>query len=178
MVTHRQRILENIAARLNLIRPGAVFQLSGGLYICSTAVNRVQAWRKNPYTPAELPAIAWRDQVTKLSSEEFRNAYIYKLRCVFAAYLKGQTASSQAREILADMLAAVGSDSRCGGLARKTEINKTSLVLAQQAEIIAGARLDMTVTYYPANPDLEPVSDNTLMAGGAELAAGGVILEW
>lgn len=178
MSTHRQQILDNIAARLLLIRPGVVFQLLDGSYTCLTAVNKVQTWRKNPYSLIELPAIAWRDQVTKLSSVEFRNAYIYKLRCVFAAYLKGQGASSQARDILGDMLAAVGSDPRCGGLARKTEINKTSLMLGQQAEIVAGARLDITVTYYPANPAEEPVSENVLTAAGETITAGGETIEW
>ena len=175
MATHRQQILDNIAARLSQIAPGAVFQLPDGPYTCQTTVNKVQAWRKNPYSLVELPAIAWRDQVTKLFSIEFRNAYIYKLRCVFAAYLKGQGASSQARDILGDMLAAAGSDPRCGGLARKTEINRASLVLGQQAEIVAGARLDLTVTYMPPNGS-EDV--NTLKAGDVDLAAGGVTIEW
>lgn len=178
MASHRQQILDSLSGRLLQITPGKIFRLPGGDYICGSTINKVQPWRKNPYTVAELPAIAWRDKVTKMAPACIGASPEHQLRIIFAAYHAGATAVGQARGILADMLAAIGSDPTCGGLVRSVTINKLSIALGQQADVIAGARLDMTAVYAPAFADSAPVGENTLMAGDAELAAGGVVLEW
>lgn len=163
MTSYRQQILENLAGRL--------LQIPG--------VTKVQPWRKNPYSVVELPAICWRDEVTKLTAEEFGRGDIYRLRVIFAAYCVGQTASSVARELMAEMVAAVGKDVKCGGLAKRVELNRATLAMGQKADIVAGARIDLTVLYYPANvAQEEPITDSTLTASGEILTSDGETLEW
>jgi hypothetical protein len=153
----RQQIINNISGRLLQIAPEFVFQLPDEQYTCQTSVARVEPWRLNSFRLDELPAIAWRDGITSITFEEY-NRPIYHLKMGLVAYLARATVTSRARTLLQEMAAAVMSSPRCGGLARWTEIVRHDLNLIPAADVIAAARLDITIRYSPLAGSIEPIT--------------------
>ena len=94
-----------------------------------------------------------------------------------AGYLAGATPTSAARQLLADMLAAIGTDPRFGGLARWTEPRRLDLRVGQAADIIAGCLLTIDIIYASALDETVP-NDHILTAAGEILTAAGEALTW
>jgi hypothetical protein len=178
MSSQRQRILDNLAARLLLIQPGHIFTLPSGPYECQSTINKVQPWRKNPYSLGELPAIAWRDAVAKMDSTDFGLTSGYKLTVAMAVYQAGTTAAAVARQALADMVAAIGSDTRFNGLAVLTRMLKTEFEMTQGGDISAAARLWIEIAYIPSYQPDETHGERELTSDGETLTSDGTTLEW
>jgi hypothetical protein len=63
------------------------------------------------------------------------------------AHVAGDTSTETARGILQDIIAAIGSDPKWGGLARWTDIDSHEINVEQAGDIVAGVLLKITVTY-------------------------------
>lgn len=148
-MTTRQQIIANIAGRLQQIAVGTVFQLPDGEYVCSNDICQTKPWHKNPFSREQLPAIAWRDGVTRLQQTEYGRPPRYSLRMIMAAYTTGPAPASIGRGLLADMLAAIGSDPRCGGLAHWTEPDYARLLVQPGGAVTAAVELALTIWYTP-----------------------------
>lgn len=147
MAGTRQQILEGLAGRLVQISPGKVFNLADGPHICGSSINKVQAWRKNPYRISELPAIAWRDGITGREARETGKGYRNRMRVMLAVYLTGNSSSATTRNALQDMLAAIGSDPRCGGLAHRIELQACRMITRTAADVVTAGLVDLSITY-------------------------------
>ena len=146
MSSRRQQIVDAVAGRMALIAPGHSFTLPDGTYVCGGTIKGVYPWRKKPFSKAEVPAIKFNDedaQVVPGPSTQHENRLSFTLE---AAILSDTTASA-ARALLADIVAAIGSDPRWGGLAYWTDIQSHSVDLEQARDVISGVQILFTVTY-------------------------------
>lgn len=152
MSTIRQQIVDAIDTRLKLIAPGHQFTLPSGVHTCATQLKDfagekgVWQWRKVQFSLNQVPAIEFRD--TDADTEPGPSTqHEHKLQIELDIFFKGGTALADGRTALADVIAAIGSDPRWGGLARWTDINNPNINMDQAGDVIAGVQLNFTVSY-------------------------------
>jgi hypothetical protein len=58
------------------------------------------------------------------------------------------TTGSAARNLLADVMAALGSDDTFGGTCTYSDITSTELLIEEAADTIAGCRISLSVVYH------------------------------
>lgn len=127
----RRDILDNIATRLAAI----------------DGIVTVAPWQKN-FSSNRLPAIAWRDKVAELETRVYGQR-LMRLTVVYAAYLKNS--SSAARDLLTEILSAIGSDPRHGHTARSTNLISAAIGLQVADETISGCTAQIEIVYYVTN---------------------------
>lgn len=146
MSSVRQQIVDAIAARLVQIAPGKVWSLPDGPYTCTSAPKSVTPWRRVPYSPAQVPAIAFWDADSAHGEPPLAH-HEHRLGITIVGFVAGNAAIDTVRALLADMVAAVGSDPRWGGLADWTEIDSQDIDVEQAGDVIAGCQISITVVY-------------------------------
>lgn len=147
MSSVRQQIVDALETRLSLITVGKVWTLTSGVtHTCTTAISGVYPWRKLPFTPAQLPAIAFWDSDSTLGDGAL-SLFTHKLDIDIIGYLTATAPIDGARALSADIIAAIGSDPRWGGLARYSEITANSLDQQDGGDVVAAAQLKLTIDY-------------------------------
>lgn len=146
MTTKRQQIVDAIVDRLKTIIPGKVFTLDSGSYTCQSSIIDVYPWRKTAFSAAELPAIRLEDADADVEPGA-SGQHEHKLHLSLEGAVLKSTTAAAARAMVSDVLAAIGSDVKWGGLARWTDINSHSIDLEQAGDIISGFQILITVTY-------------------------------
>lgn len=131
-MSRRREILDSIAARLLAI----------------SGIVQVGPWVPT-FSASRLPAIAWRDKVELVDNQVFGQRR-YRLTVVYAGYVKGS--SSTVRELLLEMLTAIGTDPRHEDNARSTNLISTSIGLQVADETISGCTAQIEIIYI-AGPD-------------------------
>lgn len=126
-MSRRRDILNSIATRLAAI-PGVV---------------TVAPWQKN-FSVNKLPAIAWRDKIAELETRIYGQRLI-RLTVIYGAYLKNS--SSAARDLLTEILAAIGADPRHDNNARSTNLIKAEIGLQVADETISGCMAQIEIIY-------------------------------
>jgi hypothetical protein len=142
----RQQIVDAITSRLQEIRIGKVYQLPDGPYTCENDIKGVYPWRKVPFSKAEIPAIKLDDTSAETSAGP-ASQHQHKLTFSLEVIVAGSSSASTVRSILADVVAAIGSDPKWNRLAFWTELDGHNIDVEQAGDIIAGAQLQITVTY-------------------------------
>jgi len=142
----RQQLVDAIEARLGSIAPGVAFQLPGGSYVCQGTIKGVYPWRKAAFSQTEVPAIKLDDADAKTSPGP-STMHEHKLQVDLELYVAGKTSTSAVRSLMADVIAAVGSDPRWGGLAYWTDIDGHTVDVEQAGDVISAALVNLTVTY-------------------------------
>lgn len=138
-MSRRREILDDIASRLRDI----------------AGVVRVAPWRQGAFDRGELPAILWRDKVEKIDQRIIgRDRYLLTVH--YASLAVGS--SGVARELLADMLATVGSDTRHNGRAVATTPLACGIGLEVSGDTVAGALLELEILYETASPAPEEIN--------------------
>lgn len=149
----RDQLVDAVKDRFGLIAPGHVFQLPDGPHTCSMYLVQapdgspgVYPWRKVPFSVQQVPAIAFWDTTDEVNPGPSTQ---HEHRVAFEAeiHIAGSTVATVARAMIADALAAIGSDPRWGGLARWTEIDSYTLAIEQAGDIVAGIQLRFTIIY-------------------------------
>lgn len=143
----RQDIVDAIATRLGTIASGQTFTLPDGVYTCGSSPLTVTPWRRVPYAANQVPAIAFWDTVTTIGEGGPIGHHEHRLEIQVVGFVAGKDAVDEARLILQDIIAAVGSDPQWGGLAHWTEISDQTLQVEESADVIAGCELKLTVIY-------------------------------
>ena len=146
MSSTRQQIVDAIAARLALIAPGHVVTLPDGDYTCSATVKGIYPWRKKAFSKAEVPVIKFTDDDANVGPGP-ASQHENKLSINLEGIILADTTASAARALLADVVAAIGSDPRWGGLAYWTELTSHSIDVEQAGDVISGVQVMFTVTY-------------------------------
>lgn len=147
MSSVRQQIVDAIEARLKLIVSGKIWTLPDGLtHTCTTNVAGVYPWRKVPFSVAQLPAIGFWDTTSGLEDGTF-GSFNHALEVNIVGFVSGSSSVNAARELNADILAAVGSDHRWNGLARWTEVQNMPLDMEQAGDVVAAGEIKLTVHY-------------------------------
>lgn len=146
MSSQRQQIVDAVEAKLQLIAPGQQFELPDGPYICRNTIKTVVSWRKTAFSKAEVPAINFHDgdaRTTTGPSTKHEHALNFELEI----HTAGATSASAVRSIMADVVAAIGSDPRWGGLAYWTTLDGENVSVDQAGEVVSAAQVRFTITY-------------------------------
>lgn len=146
MAATRQQIIDAIQTRMKQIAPGFVFTLPSAAYTCGSTIKDVYQWRKVPFSLAQVPAIEFRDTDDKVHPGP-STQHEHRLHIGLDVYFTGSAAVAAGRAAMQDIIAAIGSDPRWGGLARWTDIDDSNLDMEQSGDIIAGVQVNFTVTY-------------------------------
>lgn len=142
----RQQIVDAISTRLGLIHSGYGFTLPDGNYTCAVTPLSVTAWRRVPYSLAQVPALAFWDTSSGIIDGPSSH-HTHRLEITVIGFVAGSTSDDTARSLLSDVMAAVASDRTWGGLATWTEISDQVLQVEQSADVIAGCEIKLVVVY-------------------------------
>jgi hypothetical protein len=152
MSSVRQQLVDALETRLGQIVSGKVWTLpTGATHTCTTTILNVCPWRKTPFSTAQVPAIAFWDTMALPGNSPF-GSFDHRLQVTIAGFISGKAAADKpavnaARELQADILAAIGSDQRWGGLAQWTELENVPLDMEQEGDVVAACELQLTIYY-------------------------------
>ena len=142
----RQQIMDAIEARLGGIAPGVTFQLPDASYLCQGTIKGVYPWRKAKFSQSEVPAIKMSDTDAKTFPGP-STKHEHKLQVDLELYVLGNTSTSAVRSLMADVVAAIGSDPRWGGLAYWTDLDGHTIDVEQAGDVVSAGLINITVTY-------------------------------
>ena len=133
-MSRRRQILDSIATRIS----------------ATTGLTRVEPWRRASFAPGNLPAIAWRDRVSQADNISLTGTW-QRLEVAYAGY--GGSAAT-ARDLLAGIIEAIGSDLQHDGLAVLTDYRQSSIGLTVAGDLVAGCELWIDILYQILAEDL------------------------
>lgn len=137
-MTRRQQIVNALDARLK-----SILVING---YGSDLGTTVSAWRTRPMSPTEEMALVYRDTTApKTAAEVGRHAHT--LTVEMSLVVQDDTPAETVRDLIADIVAAIGSDPRFGGLARWSTLVSDELTVMQDSGHLAGAALTWEITY-------------------------------
>jgi hypothetical protein len=146
----RQQIITALHDRLRLIRLGATFTIDGATYTCQSDVGaRVFEWRTTDLQTGEIDMLCFWDPILDPDEDSASIGHLNHTLQVFIEYVAEKRRPEQARKVMADVRAAVGSDATFGGLADATSIgrlgNDLKAVLADRS--LAGMLCVLEIRY-------------------------------
>lgn len=137
-MTVRQQIIDALEARLQAI------SIAGGYRTDIGA--RVFEWRSTDLQKKDLPAILYRDGSAPVDNgvADFLG---HQLQVDIQIITQGATAPADLREMVADVLQAIGVDATWGGLARNTLLTQVDMEIEQADKILGGASIALEIHY-------------------------------
>lgn len=139
----RQQIVAAFDTRLKTI-------LTGGGYNTNLGSN-IFEWRVTPLAQDELPGAIWRD--TDDSIEVSFQQDVHSLSIQVAVTVAGATSPADARKLIADVTAAVATDTSLGGLAEDAKVTGETIEFDQEERRIAGVVLTFVVEFVTNHMD-------------------------
>jgi hypothetical protein len=149
MPSIRQQLVDAVATRLGLIHAGHVFALPDGTYTCEVTPLSVTEWRKTPYGLAQVPAIAFWDTSATLG-DSIIGRFEHRLEISVLCFTAGASAIDNARAMMADIAAAIGSDPKwttISGINAWTEPGTKTLATEQAADVVSASEMTFTIGY-------------------------------
>lgn len=110
-------------------------------------VRKVSIWKVTDFSPAEHPAILIRDTVDVMPSDGVIGKIDHELTVEISSLFFGQTSAKDAREMVATIMASIGTDKTYGGLAHDTIVNSAELDIDETGKKISAAVIDVTILY-------------------------------
>lgn len=135
----RQRIMDALKARLETILIAGGYKTDAG--------KNVFAWRKFGIPDTELPALVYQDTDHTQDQGAIDLVDNFLEVTVEAIAIKGATSEDQIREMLADVITAIGTDETWGGLAFDTSQPSTPMDAEQMEKKLFGSRITFTIEY-------------------------------
>jgi len=111
--------------------------------------GKVSAWRhlgKDPWLPAELPAVTVTDPLRR-TEQQLSGVQTHDLEIHVLGAVAGTGSPAAARKLIDDLVEAIRSDRTWGGLAWDTRPGSDDIALEQEGDRIAHVRLIFTVQY-------------------------------
>jgi hypothetical protein len=134
----RQQIVSAFKTRIQTIKISNGYETNIG--------NNIFEWKTTDFQESELPGADIRD--TGEEVEVRGGNHIYTLTIELEAKITGATMATQARDIIADCMKAIGVDPRLGGLVQETKpVNNESLGFEQKDKKIGSLTMKFTLTY-------------------------------
>lgn len=143
--TKRQKIVDAVIARMQLIRTANDYQTDVGA--------RVDDWPVR-YDAAELPALGVLDLPDTVGKESIESKGAkHRMRMQVRIFSSSATQSSVLRQMIGDVVAAIGVDLTWGGLAMDTEPASEGFIIPNEAMEVAGAAIEFVVVFNTATFD-------------------------
>ena len=128
----RQQIIDALETRMGAI----------------TTIEKVAVWKASDLAPTDLPAILIRDTVDNMPVDGVGAGRLdHDLAVEITAMFSGNTSATDAREMIASIVAAIGTDPTFSGLAFDTILISADLDLEDSAQLIAAAQISLTIRY-------------------------------
>jgi hypothetical protein len=148
MSTKKQQIIDAVEARLKTIIAGGQVTVSGVVHIYKTNVGeRMNKERLATFTPAQLPALnIWPGEVVT-DDERSEIGRPLRLFDIIVDCIGTGKPSENSADIELDVMAAVGSDPRWGGLARWTNIRLGAVSAEEREKYFFGVPVVLEISY-------------------------------
>lgn len=140
--TVRQQIIDAIDTRLQTILIANGYKTDAGL--------KVFAWREFGLGDTDLPALVYKDVFDEPDQVTIGNVDNTLTVEVSALATKSATSDQQIREMIADVIKAVGVDESWGDLAEFTLLPSGTMEVEQLEKKIFGAQVDLRIEYQTA----------------------------
>ena len=138
MSTIRQSLVDALSARLKTITTVNGYSADLGVY----------EWLVTPLEEEDLPAVIFRDTSDILDTDEIGSRRKHELTFELDVATSETASADATRELLRDILTAIGTDKTFGGLAYDTEPLTVSLEVSETDQRIAGGQIIIEVKYY------------------------------
>jgi len=127
----RQQILDNVDTRFKAV---------------TAFGDNVFQWRTTELSQDELPALCYRDIAEESQNSNFgyHDSWL-TIECIIS--VADSTSAETARNLIADILTAIGSDQTWGGLAILTEPSSNEMILKEDSNIIAGIQIIFKIQF-------------------------------
>ena len=113
-----------------------------------SGIERVAVWRVSDLPPTDLPAVLIRDTIDAMPTDGIGAGRIdHDLTVEITAMFSGTTSPTDAREMIATLVASIGTDPTWVGQAYDTIINSAELDLEDANQLIAAAQISITIRY-------------------------------
>lgn len=109
--------------------------------------NSVKEWRLTSIEQDDLPFMVVRDVNDVMPEVSTAGRRDHQLEVEIDIFFKGSTSARDARNIVADVAKAIGTDETLGGLAYNTEIASAALELEQTDKIYSAAQVAAVIEY-------------------------------
>jgi len=108
----------------------------------------VEVWRSSPFGLEEMPALNIRDTTDAMPYDGIGTSRRdHALTVELEVSFSGSTSAAAARQIIADVIAALGSDETFGGLAFETLVDAAEMSLEELGKILSVASINLTIRY-------------------------------
>ena len=111
------------------------------------SVATVKPWRVSDLEVSELPALIVKDGEAPVDAGAEIGRFQHNLTISVECLDHGTTAETAVRSMMEDVLTAVGSDPTFGGLAHRTTITGTNLIVEHQKERVAAGVVGLIIRY-------------------------------
>jgi hypothetical protein len=141
-MSKRQLIVDAVKTRMLTI-------LTANGYATDIGADQTE-WHLTAKPPDELPSHEVRDEVEEANVEK-PNSGLYERRLeitVIAELLEEAAGATRARLALADIIKAVGTDTKWGGLAKFTLPLEERITVAEEGQRISGVTVTFVVVYF------------------------------
>lgn len=139
----RQQIMTAFEARLATITTGNGYSSNLG--------KNVFGWRKTTIGQNEMPCVIVRDLTAKVTYDDAPIGHVNnRLQVMIEALFTGALTAAQARNALNDLISAIGTDPRFGGLVLETHILEHELDLQAAEHISGGVSVTVEMVYRTA----------------------------
>ncbi|MCP3177305.1 hypothetical protein MJO47_09360 [Desulfuromonas sp. KJ2020] len=137
-MTKRQQIVDALDARLKSITMANGYSTDIG--------KKVSAWRSAPLAESEPFVLIYRDtECPKEAPEAGRHRH--SLQIEMTILVRSSTSPGTVRAMIGDVVKAIGTDPRLGGLALWAALVADSLAVERETRTLAGADLSWQITY-------------------------------
>lgn len=137
--SQKQQIFDSINARLETILRANGYNSDVGAHVFP--------WKLTPVDDQnQLPAIRFRD-VTALRTSHIGKATIHRAQYELEALARSDSTADEIRDILRDVVRALGVDVTLGGLAADIELSEDNFMIDVASRVIASGQMTATVTY-------------------------------
>jgi hypothetical protein len=109
--------------------------------------ENVFGWRTNELDETELPALCYKDVSEESINSNFGYQDFWMTIEVVIVVEEGSVSAETIRNFIADVLVAIGMDITWGNLAMLTEPISDEIIVKEDSNVIAGARIAFRIQY-------------------------------
>jgi hypothetical protein len=140
MANTRQQIVDALDTRLQTITTLNGYSANLGVY----------EWLVTPLEEADLPAVVFRDTVDDIDDEKEFSRLDHTLTVELDVAASSTASADSVRELIKDILTAIGTDKEFGGLAYNTDVLTASLEVSEADQRLTGGQIIIEIKYRTA----------------------------
>lgn len=137
MANTRQSIVDALDARLKTITTANGYSANLSVF----------EWLVTPLEEADLPAVIFRDLEDDIDTDEIGTRRDHVLNFELDVSASATASATTVRELMRDILTAIGTDKEFGGLAYDTEPTGAGLEVSEADQRVSGGQITLEIKY-------------------------------